>query len=58
MSDLRKKNTTMVGDLEEQLEALKKAKSKSDKDNNSLNAENSETAAQLDDVTKAKVLYV
>ena len=55
MSDIRKKHTTTVGDLEEQLESLKKAKSKLDKDHHHMVAEHGETSAQLDDLTKAKV---
>ncbi len=55
MSDLRKKQAAAVGDLEEQLEATKKGKSKVDKDYQRLVAEHGDTASQLEDLTKSKV---
>ncbi len=55
MSDFRKKHTTAVGDLEEQLETLKKGKSKVDKDFQRLTAEHGDTTSQFDELAKAKV---
>ncbi len=55
MSDVRKKHTKAAGELEEQLETLKKGKSKVDKDLQRLTAEHGDTTSQFDALTKAKV---
>lgn len=54
-SDMRKKFTSMVSDLEGQLESMKKAKTKADKDNHKLAKDNSDVSSQLESITKAKV---
>lgn len=58
MADLRKKHTTAMGDLEEQLEAVKRAKSKLDKDHQRMTADHQDASSQLEDLTKAKVFIV
>lgn len=55
VGDLRKKHNNAASDLEEQVAALQKSKSKYEKEAHRLNAEVIDTSGQLEDMQKAKV---
>lgn len=55
VSDLRKKHTAAVGELEEQVATLQKAKSKLEKDRQELTSETGDLSSQVDDLQKSKV---
>lgn len=54
--DLRKKQALAIGELEEQVAALQKTKSKFEKDIHRLNAELIDANGQLEETQKAKVI--
>ena len=55
VSDMRKKHTAAVGELEEQVATLQKAKAKLEKDRQELTSETGDLSSQVDDLQKAKV---
>ena len=56
ISDLKKKHTNAIGELEEQVETLTKSKGKLEKDVHRLNAESGDLGGQVEDLQKAKVI--
>ena len=57
VNDMRKKQGLAVGELEEQVAALQKSKSKLEKDIHRMNAEIIDTSEQLEESQKLKVSY-
>lgn len=55
VGDMRKKQALAISDLEEQVAAVQKSKSKFEKDVHRLNAEMMDTGEQLEESKKAKV---
>ena len=55
VSDMRKKHAVAVGELEEQVATLQKAKAKLEKDRQELTSESGDLSSQVDDLQKAKV---
>ena len=55
VSDMRKKHAVAVGELEEQVATLQKAKTKLEKDRHELTSETGDLSSQVDDLQKAKV---
>ncbi len=58
VNDTRKKQAVAIGELEEQMEAVKKSKGKLEKDVHRLNSELIDSSEQLEESKKLKVLYI
>lgn len=55
VADFRKKHAAAMGEMEEQVATLQKAKSKLEKERQTLTSESGDLSSQVDDLQKAKV---